>query len=270
MPPEAERPPVGHGRDPVRLHAEVAGPSSAPTVVLGPSLGTTLAMWRPQVAALRREFRVVAYDHRGHGRSPVPPGPYALGDLAGDLLRLLDGLGLERVHLCGLSLGGMVAMRLATIAPERVDRLALLCTSARLGPATTWNERAATVRERGTAAVAGAAVERWFTTAWAAAHPGAVAEIQAMLLATPREGYAACCEAIAGMDLLGDLAGIRAPTLVVTAAQDPATPPDHGRAIAERIPQARLEILSPAAHLVSVEQAEAVTRLLREHLRGGG
>jgi 3-oxoadipate enol-lactonase len=256
-------------REPVRLHAEVEGPDGAPAVVLGPSLGTTLAMWRPQVAALRREFRVVTYDHRGHGGSPLPPGPYALDDLAVDLLRLLDDLGLETAHLCGLSLGGMVAMRLATIVPGRVERLALLCTSARLGPATAWNERAAMVRARGTAAVADGAVERWFTPAWTAAHAAAVAEIHAMLLATPREGYAACCEAIAGMDLVGDLAGIRAPTLVVAAAEDPATPPDHARDIAERIPHSRLEVLSPAAHLVSVEQADAVTRLLSEHLRGG-
>jgi 3-oxoadipate enol-lactonase len=254
--------------DPVRVHAEVEGPDHAPVVVLAPSLGTTLAMWRPQVRELSRHFRVVRYDHRGHGRSPVPTGPYDLDDLAGDVLRLLDDLGVRTAHVCGLSLGGMTAMRLATVASERLGRLALLCTSARLGPAAAWAERAATVRANGAAAVADAVVGRWFTPAWAAAHPDAVSEMRAMLVATAPEGYASCCEAIARMDLLDDLVGLRVPTLVVGASEDPATPPEHARAIAERIRGARLEILSPAAHLVNVEQPEAVTRLLLAHLHG--
>ena len=256
-------------RGPVRVHAEVEGPSDAPTVVLAPSLGTTLEMWRPQVPELRRHLRVVRYDHRGHGRSPVPPGPYELDELSGDVLRLLDDLGVGAAHVCGVSLGGMTAMRLAMAAPQRVARLVLVCTSARLGPPQAWTERAAAVRAGGITAVADTVISRWFTPAWAAAHPDPVAQMRALLLATPPEGYAACCEAIAGMDLLADLPRIRARTLVVAGAEDPVTPPAHARAIAERIPDARLEILSSAAHLANVEHPEAVARLLLEHLLDG-
>jgi 3-oxoadipate enol-lactonase len=131
------------------LEYTVDGPADAPVLVLGNSLGTSVAMWRPQLAALTERYRVVRYDHRGHGRSPVPPGRYQLDELGGDLLALLDRLDLNRVHLGGLSLGGMVAMWVAAHAAERVDRLALLCTSARLGPPELWQQRARTVTEQG-------------------------------------------------------------------------------------------------------------------------
>src|SRR5262245_4719204 len=129
----------------VELRYALDGPEDGPVLVLGSALGTTRAMWQPQVAALAKHFRVVRYDHRGHGRSPVPEGPYSIADLGGDLLALLDKLDLHRVHLGGLSLGGMVAMWVAAHAPSRVDRLVLICTSAQLGPPTRWSERAAAV-----------------------------------------------------------------------------------------------------------------------------
>jgi 3-oxoadipate enol-lactonase len=261
------RPPLSPG-DPVRLHADVEGPGDTPAVVLAPSLGTTLAMWRPQVQALSRHFRVVRYNHRGHGSSPVPPGPYDLDDLVGDVLCLLDDLGMETAHVCGLSLGGMVAMRLAAVAPERVGRLVLLCTSAHLGPAEAWAERAATIRAEGTAAVADIVVGLWFTPAWAATHPDVMSEMRATLADTSREVYACHLEAIGQMNLLDDLPRIGAQTLVVAGADDLVTPPEHARSIVERLPAARLEILSPAAHLANVEQPQTVTRLLLEHLRG--
>ena len=122
----------------VELHHVIDGPPDAPVLVLLSSVGSTGAMWDPQVKALARDFRVVRADHRGHGASPVPPAPYALADLGGDVVALLDHLGVQRAHVCGLSLGGMVAMWLAVHAAERVDRLVLCCTSARLGPASMW------------------------------------------------------------------------------------------------------------------------------------
>ncbi|MEV6812501.1 3-oxoadipate enol-lactonase [Micromonospora sp. NPDC051296] len=247
------------------LHATVDGPPDAPVLVLGSSLGTTGAMWQPQVAALATRFRVIRYDHLGHGRSAVPAGPYRIDLLGREVLRLLDDLDLRRVHYAGLSLGGMVGMWLAAHAPERIDRLALLCTSASLGPAEGWRTRAATVRAGRLDTIADAVVERWFTPAFAAAHPDTVAAYRDMLTATPPAGYAACCEAIAGMDLRADLAAVRAPTLVIGAADDPATPPEHARQIAERIPSARLVVLDGAAHLANVEQPEAVARLLTDH-----
>lgn len=232
------------------------------------SLGSTLAMWDAQVPALRERHRVIRADLRGHGRSPVPPGPYALADLGGDVLALLDRLGVERTDVCGLSIGGMVAMWLALEAPERVGRLVLICTSARLEPVQGWLDRAATVRERGTGAVAEAVVGRWFTPQHAARHPDLVARMRAMIAATPPEGYAGCCEAIAGMDLRSSLASIEAPTLCLAGADDPAIPVDHLRLIAGAIGGARLEVVPSAAHLANVEQADRVTRAIMGHLEG--
>jgi 3-oxoadipate enol-lactonase len=235
-------------------------------LVLGHSIGCDESMWDPQVEALSARFSLLRYDHRGHGGSPVPPGPYSLDDLGADVLALLDRLELERVHLGGLSLGGMVAMWVAARAPERVERLVLCCTSAFLGPRDTWLDRARRVRAEGMAAITPASLERWLTPAFRAREPATVAHVERTLLATAPEGYAACCEAIAGMDLRADLPGIAAPTLVVAAAHDPSTPPAHGEAIAAAIPDARLVVLPDAAHLANVEQPEAVTGAVIEHL----
>jgi 3-oxoadipate enol-lactonase len=242
------------------------GPEDAPVLVLANSVGSSPAMWDAQVPAFAQRFRVLRYDHRGHGASPVPPGPYAMDDLGADLLALLDALELERVAFCGLSMGGMVGMWVASEAPERIGRLALCCTSARLGPPEQWTDRAAAVRAGGMAAVVEAVVDRWLTPGFSAAHPDVRARLEAMLLSNPPEGYARCCEAIAAMDLFARLGRITAPTLVLSAEQDPATPPEHGDAIVACIPGARHVVLSDAAHLAPVERPEDVTAVLLEHL----
>jgi 3-oxoadipate enol-lactonase len=252
---------------PEDLHHERAGNERAPALLLGSSLGTSAAMWEPQVAPLAEHLRVIRYDHRGHGASPVPRGPYEIADLGRDVLALMDRLGLERASLGGVSLGGMVAIWLGANAPDRVERLVLCCTSAHLPPASGWAERAAAVRAAGTTeVVADAVVERWLTPAFAAAQPETQAWLRAMLLACDPEGYAACCGAIERMDLRGALPSIAAPTLVVSAADDQATPPEHQRALAAAIPSARLETISPAGHIGSVERADEVTELILGHL----
>jgi 3-oxoadipate enol-lactonase len=249
------------------LHHVVSGPAGAPPIVFGGSLGTTLAMWDPQVRGLADRWNVVAFDHRGHGGSPVPNGPYTIDQLGGDVLALLDTLELPRVSYCGLSMGGMIGMWLAINAPERIDRLVIICTSAYLPPAAGWHERAATVRAAGSVEVlADAVMERWFTRPYAREHGGVVAHHRRMVAACPAEGYASCCEAIGELDLRAGLPGVTAPTLVVGGEQDPATPPEHARAIAAAVPGSRLEVLDPAAHLASVERAPAVTRLIADHL----
>ncbi|MFL6143374.1 MAG: 3-oxoadipate enol-lactonase [Labedaea sp.] len=252
----------------VTLACTMDGPRDAPVLVLGNSLGTTTAMWEPQLPALARRFRVVRYDHRGHGRSPVPDGPYRLEWLGADLLALLDSLGQRRVHLAGLSLGGMVTMWLAAHAPERVDRIALLCTSALLGPPQMWEQRAETVRTRGVEAISDVMVGRWFTPEFAVTKPDLVDWARKQLTATPAAGYAGCCAAIQTMDLIADLDKITAPALVIAGARDPATPPEHAERIATGIAGARLEIVPDAAHLANIEQPAAVTRLLLEHFGG--
>jgi len=250
----------------VAVHAVVSGARDGPAVVLGPSLGTTTAVWEPQLSLLEREFRVIRYDHRGHGGSRVVPGPYTLAELGADVLLLLDSLQVSRAHYVGMSLGGMVGMWLATHAPERIDRLTLLSTSAFMPPASDWLERAETVRTKGTAAVAETVVRRWFTPGFQARHPDVVAHYTEQLAALPAEGYAGCCDAIAAMDLRGDLGAISAPTLIVVGVDDPATPPDHAEAIASRIPEARVARVADAAHLANVEQPDQIGRLIVEHL----
>jgi 3-oxoadipate enol-lactonase len=247
-------------------HHTVTGPEHAPALVLSNSLGSSLAMWDPQAPALAERFRLVRYDIRGHGQSPVPPAPYTIDDVGRDLLDLLDHLELERAHVAGLSLGGMTGMWLGINAPGRLGRLVLLCTSARLGPPELWADRAETVREQGTEAIAAAGVGRWLTEGFRHDNPDIAAELEAMIAATPAEGYAACCGVIEHMDLTDQLRSIAAPTLVIAGAQDPATPPAHAERIAAGIPDARVEVLDPGAHLVNVEQPEAVTRLIVEHL----
>ena len=250
----------------VAVNHVVHGPPDAPVLVLAGSLGSTHRMWDAVVPALAEHLRVVTYDARGHGGSPAPEGRYAIDDLADDLVLLLDALGVERGHLGGLSMGGMTAMRRAARDPERVGTLTLLCTSARLGPAQGWLDRAAAVRAGGAASVAPTVVERWLTPAAAQRDPALVASLVEMMSSSSSHGYAACCEAIAEMDLRPDLAAITAPTLAIAGEQDPATPPEHLQLIADGIPGARLEVLSPAAHLAVLEQPAAITRLVLDHV----
>jgi 3-oxoadipate enol-lactonase len=254
----------------IEVHHLVTGDADAPVVVLHNALGSSLAMWEPQVAPLSDRFRVVRYDLRGHGGSPAPPGPYTLDDLAGDAVALLDHLGVRRAHHVGLSLGGMVAMRLAMTAPTRVARLVLCCTSAHLPPPRRWFDRAATVRADGVGAVADGVVDRWLTDALATTDQELVGRLLAMVATTSAEGYAGCCEAIAMMDLRGDLSAIAAPTLLVVGDEDPATPYEHAEAIANDVPDARIVMVGPAAHLANVEQPDAVTGHILAHLEQEG
>jgi 3-oxoadipate enol-lactonase len=248
------------------LHQEILGPPDAPVLLMGGSLGTTLRMWDGQLP-LTADLRLVRFDHRGHGRSPVPPGPYDIADLGADVLALMDGLGLERASYCGLSIGGMVGMWLGVHAPDRIERLVLICTSAYLPPASMWRDRAEMVLSAGSVEpVADAVLERWLTPDFAARHPDARAALGSMLRATSPEGYASCCGAIERMDLRGGLSGIGARTLVVSGSGDPSTPVEHQRIIAQGIRRARHETVGPAAHLAPVEQPEAVNRLILEHL----
>lgn len=244
----------------------VTGRPDGPPVVLSNSLGATQAMWDANLSALEKRFRVVRYDTRGHGGSPVPAGPYDLDDLTDDVVRLLDDLDVERAHFVGLSLGGMTGMRLAAREPNRVDRLVLLCTSARLQPASAWHERAALVRAEGTRAVAPAVVGRWFTDGYRERHPRRRRYAESMVAGTPAEGYAGCCEAIAAMDLTADLAAIKAPTLAIAGDDDPATPPDHLARIVDGVADSALLVVPDAAHLASAQQPAAVTAAIIEHL----
>lgn len=247
------------------------GPDDAPPLVLLNSIGSTTEVWTPALAPLLEQFRVIRIDHPGHGASPTaPPGAHlTLAGIGAGVVNVLDRLSVERAHLAGISLGGMVSMWLAAHHPERVARLALVCTSAYLPPAQGWLDRAALVRAEGMAPVAQTSVGRWLTPHLAARDEELVARVGAMVTSVDAESYAQCCEVIAAMDQRADLGRIAAPTLVVVGDQDPATPQPHGELIASAITGARLEVLADTAHIPTLEHPGALAALLLEHCRGG-
>ncbi len=250
------------------LHHERTGAVDGPALLLVGSLGTTLQMWDPQVAALAERRSLVRVDVRGHGRSPAPGGAYTIAELAMDVAATLDHLGIGRIAVCGLSVGAMIGMWLAAHAPDRVERLVLICTSSHMpDAAVAYRDRARVVRSQGsTEPIADGVLERWFTPSWAREHAETVAGFRRMLCATPPSGYAGCCMALAALDLRSALPQIAAPTLVIAGEEDRATPPAHAEAITAAVPGARLEVLSDAAHLASVQRPDAVTQLIDEHL----
>jgi 3-oxoadipate enol-lactonase len=234
-------------------------------LVLSNSLGTDHTMWEPQMAAFTRHFRVLRYDGRGHGASATSPGPYTIADLGEDVIHLYDALGVKRAHYCGLSMGGMVGMWLASHAPERVERLVLCNTSARLGPPQLWDARIESVRRGGMAAIVSAVLVRWFTAPFIEQAPDVIERMRQVLANTPEEGYIACCEAIRDMDQRDILAQITAPTLVIAGALDAASPPADGRFLQASIPAAEYLELR-AAHMTNIEAAQLFTETVLRFL----
>jgi len=250
----------------VELFYDLTGPEGAPVAAFSTSVGATLEMWNAQAQGLSDRYRCLRYDTRGHGRSQVLDQPITIEDLADDLAGLLDALGVETAHIVGLSLGGMTAQALGVRHPERALSLTLMATSAYLPHG--WDERAATVRAKGMGAIVDAVLARWFTPAFAAAHPQVVAPMRERFLALDPRGYAVCCGAIRDMDLRTSNAEIQVPTLLIAGADDPATPPAMLEDIRTRVPQAELVVLPRAAHIPAVEQADRVNRYLGAFLDG--
>jgi 3-oxoadipate enol-lactonase len=248
----------------VILGSRIDGPAAAPVLVLSGGLGTTTALWSPQLAALTSHFRVLRHDLPGHGDSPLPEGPVSVDDIGRAVLELVDELGAERVAFCGISLGGMVGMWLGANAPDRIERLVLACTGASLGTPELYAARAAQVRSEGTAVTLAGARERWFTPAFRDSPEAA--RILADLAEVTAEGYAACCEAVGAFDFRARLADVAPPTLVLYGEEDPMTPASVVAALAEGIPGARQLGIPRAAHLANVEQPEAFTAAVLSHL----
>jgi len=253
---------------PLALGSSLDGPAGAPVLVLGNSLGTSRAVWDRQLPALGKHFRLLSYELPGHGGTAAAPGDYTIGGLGAAVLALLDSCGVDRAGYLGISLGGMIGMWLAASVPDRITSLGLVCTSAYLPPASGWLERAGLVRAAGMAAVSAASAGRWFTPAFTASAPDVVAGFTAELGRTDVAGYAGCCAAIAGMDLRAGLGSVRAPAVVISGADDPATPPWHGAAIAAAVPGSRLVVIRRAAHLANVSAPGEVTAVLLRHLLG--
>jgi 3-oxoadipate enol-lactonase len=256
----------------VKVAVTVDGPDDAPVLVLANPIGTNAGIWRHQVPVLSQHFRVIRYEHRGHGpagaQSPAPPGPYTIAELGTDVLGLLSARGIVRAAFAGVSLGGMVGIWLAANAPERITSLAVVCSAlVPLPSAQAWRDRVAIVRERGTGAIADMAVPRWFTPAFLARSAGEVSCVAGMLSATNPAGYAGCGDAIAGMDLRPLLPSVKAPTLVVSGAEDPAAPPCQGAITALGIQDSRLTVVRGASHFAHFETPGPVTDALLRHFR---
>jgi 3-oxoadipate enol-lactonase len=248
------------------LHHRIEGSLDRPVVVMSNSLATTSRIWDGQIPALVPDHAVIRYDHPGHGSSPPTDRPCTVADLANDVIALLDRLGVRRFSFCGLSLGGMVGLRLAAGFPERVRRLAVCSTSARLDAAGFWNERAATVGRDGLDPIADAVIDRWFTPAFARSHPDVISWAGDMFRSTDPSSYARLAELLADLDLTPALAEIRAPTLVIAGVDDVAIPPAHGDVLAAAIARSSVVRISGAAHLVNVERPEVVAGALARHL----
>ena len=258
---------VGDG---TKIHYQIEGREDGPPLIFSNSLGTNLHMWDAQAAeAVGLGFRVIRYDQRGHGKSDAPNGPYSLARLADDVIDLLDQLNITTTAFCGLSMGGMTGIRLGKNHPRRFSRLALCNSSTYMPPREMWEQRIEAVTRRGMSAVADGVIERWFTPTFRSEHPQNVERIRDMLLKTNPAGYAGCCAAIRDMDERDFLGTIEASALVVIGAHDPATTPDKGHYIAERIPGARAEVLD-AAHLSNIERPKDFNRTVFGFLTGKG
>ncbi len=240
------------------LNVSVEGRESGPTIMLSNSLGTTMQMWEPQMAALTKLFRVVRYDRRGHGKSGVPAGPYSMDRFGKDVLAILDDLNIEKVHWCGVSMGGMVGQWLGANAPERVGKLVLANTACYYADPTNWLNRIKAVNEGGLAAIADTVIAAWLTADFREREPQITARLKQMLLDSPAQGYMACCEALSTLDLRDQLPRITAPTLVIAGRNDVATPVAAGELVRSSIPGASMTLLD-AAHISNVEQSHSFT-----------
>ena len=251
--------------DGVRLHYDTQGSEALPCLVLSNSLGTDLSMWERQATALAEAFHVVRYDTRGHGQSDRCSAPLDVARLGQDVIGLLDHLGIGRAHFCGISMGGLTGQWLAIHAPQRIDKLALADTAARIGNAEGWTARAALVRREGIDRVADGAASRWFTDDFIVRQPEVVRTMIGTLRAQDSESYAACCDALADCDLCDAVTRIGSPTLVLAGVADPVATVADAHWLAGRIDGARVEVL-PASHLSNVEAGERFTGLLGRFL----
>jgi 3-oxoadipate enol-lactonase len=252
------------------IHYQVEG--EGPWLTLAHSLAVGSAMWEPQLKALTPHFKVLRFDTRGHGGSGVPTGPCTLEDLADDVRGLYRVIGIEHSHWLGISMGGMIGQTFALKYPGVLTRLVLADSTARAAEnaQAMWGERIALVRAKGMRGIADPTLARWFTAPYRAANPKVMARVAALIESTSVEGYCTCCAAVATIDVLGRLPEIDAPALVIVGEQDQATPPRMSRDMHLALAGSELLVLPDAAHLSSIEQAEAfnaavLSFLLRAH-----
>ena len=253
-----------------KLNYRLDGPEQGTVVMFSNSLASALSMWDLQVPPLvEAGYRVLRYDSRGHGQSEVPEGPYSIEMLAADAVGLMDALGLEKVHFCGLSMGGMVGQMLGARHGDRLISLTLSSTSAHMPPREIWDERIKTVRENGMDAVVDATIDRWFTKAGQERRVAEVEKIRHLILQTRTDGFCAACAAIQNMDQRDSIRSISTVTLVLVGEHDPGTPVSAAEFIHQQTSSSELKVFSDAAHFVNVEQSrvfnEALLKFIEKH-----
>lgn len=246
-------------RDGVELFYTLDGPQDAPFLMLSNSLGTTHRMWEPQLTAFSQKYRVIRYDRRGHGQSSSPPGPYSIEDLGRDALAIMDAAGAKAVRWCGLSMGGMTGLWLASHFPDRIEKLVAVSSSTFMPPPELWNGRIRTAQDKGIEVLAAPTMQRWFTADFLKNSQDKVAFIREQFLQTTVEGFCGCAAAMRDMDQRETVKEIRAPTLVIVGSDDQGTTPAEAGNIVNRIRDARGVILK-GSHIINVEQAEAFTK----------
>ena len=247
--------------DSTALAYRTDGDPGLPWLVLSNGLGLDLTMWEPQMPALTRSFRVLRYDTRGHGASATTDDPVTIEQLGRDVLALFDALGIARAHFCGFSMGGMIGQWLGIHAPDRLDKLVLAHTAARIGPVSMWNERIATVESQGMAAISDAAMRRWFTPGFIVEFPAAVRMLKSVMERNDPRGYVRCCAAVRDADFRDSLGLIGVPTLVLSGKHDAATTSADGAFLARHIRGAE-HVEIDGAHLSNFERPAAFTAAL--------
>jgi 3-oxoadipate enol-lactonase / 4-carboxymuconolactone decarboxylase len=250
----------------LRHHYRIDGPDDAPVLMFSHSLGCDLGQWDMQTAHFQTYFRVVRYDIRGHGSTAATPGDYTIELLASEVLAIADALGLHNFAFCGLSLGGMIGQWIAAYAGERLTHLVLANTSSRYLNPELMEERRKAVRERGMAAVAEGAIQRFFSPEFLASDSPAIANTRRTLLATDPAGYVGCCAAVRDLNQTSLLASIRTPTLIVSGDKDVSTPwQGHGEVLAREIAHARVVHLR-SGHLSNLERPRSFNAALLRFL----
>jgi 3-oxoadipate enol-lactonase len=252
----------------IQTSYEIHGRVGGPWLVLSHSLACSVRMWDPQIAALKDQYQILAYDTRGHGASDAPKGAYTLEMLVDDLRQLLRVLNIDSAHYCGLSMGGMIGQTFALKYPGVLRSLTLADTTSRYPAeaAAVWADRIKTAEAKGMEPLAQPTLERWFTEPFRNRNPEKVDAIRKLIVSTPVAGYVGCSHALPKINATARLKEIKAPILVIVGEQDPGTPVAMAKEIHDNAPGSKLVVLPQAAHLANLEQPEGFTRAVRDFL----
>ncbi len=236
-----------------RLHYRIDGAGvNKPWLTFCNSLGTDLHMWDAQIAGLKSDFQILRYDRRGHGRSEAPPAPYEMADLGSDVIMLLNAMGIDRTHFCGLSIGGLTGQWLAIHAGKRLDRIVLCATAARIGTVDSWTSRIADVTENGLSPLITSTADRWFSPEFRQVHPDAAAAVLGQFEQTSVDGYMGCCAALARADFRKQIHDIKNPVLAISGGDDPVCPPADLEVLAAGVTNGK-HVSLPGRHIVNIE-----------------